>query len=156
MGGGLGQPDGHAGTDPVRRFPGIVTGKNLTEHILTSCPPAVWAYWVQAEIIAMATDPFAGIYRRGGWASSCCWGHPAGRRLHHCRAHQGILMLQSLRPRSHWNSRWAACCLFVAAAAYLVELVFSRPHLPSLLGCPLPGLPNGDAVYPRPGVLGRP
>ena len=36
---------------------GIVTGKNLAEHIRDRLPkPAVWAYWVQAEIIAMATD----------------------------------------------------------------------------------------------------
>ena len=36
---------------------GIVTGKNLAEHIRDRLPrPAVWAYWVQAGIIAMATD----------------------------------------------------------------------------------------------------
>ncbi|VEI73495.1 Manganese transport protein MntH [Serratia fonticola] len=36
---------------------GIATGKNLAEHIRDRFPrPAVWAYWVQAEIIAMATD----------------------------------------------------------------------------------------------------
>lgn len=35
---------------------GIATGKNLAEHIRDRFPrPAVWAYWVQAEIIAMAT-----------------------------------------------------------------------------------------------------
>lgn len=36
---------------------GIATGKNLAEHIRDRLPrPAVWAYSVQAEIIAMATD----------------------------------------------------------------------------------------------------
>ncbi|MDQ5892987.1 MAG: manganese transport protein, partial [Pseudomonadota bacterium] len=31
---------------------GIATGKNLAEHIRDRFPrPAVWAYWVQAEII---------------------------------------------------------------------------------------------------------
>jgi Mn2+/Fe2+ NRAMP family transporter len=32
---------------------GIATGKNLAEHIRDRFPrPAVWFYWVQAEIIA--------------------------------------------------------------------------------------------------------
>lgn len=36
---------------------GIATGKNLAEHIRDRFPrPVVWAYWVQAEIIVMATD----------------------------------------------------------------------------------------------------
>lgn len=36
---------------------GIATGKNLAEHIRDRFPrPAVWFYWIQAEIIAMATD----------------------------------------------------------------------------------------------------
>ena len=36
---------------------GIATGKNLAEQIRDHYPrPAVWFYWVQAEIIAMATD----------------------------------------------------------------------------------------------------
>ena len=36
---------------------GIATGKNLAEQIRDHYPrPAVWLYWVQAEIIAMATD----------------------------------------------------------------------------------------------------
>jgi len=34
---------------------GIATGKNLAEHIRDRFPrPAVWFYWVQAEIIAMS------------------------------------------------------------------------------------------------------
>lgn len=45
--------------------------------------------------------------------------------------------------------------LLFVAAAYIVELIFSRPHLPSLLeGALLPGLPNSDAVYLAAGVLG--
>lgn len=36
---------------------GIATGKNLAEQIRDHYPrPVVWFYWVQAEIIAMATD----------------------------------------------------------------------------------------------------
>lgn len=56
MGGGLGKPDGNA--DPVLSAKlGIATGKNLAEQIRDHYPrPVVWFYWVQAEIIAMATD----------------------------------------------------------------------------------------------------
>lgn len=65
----------------------------------------------------------------------------------------GILMLQS-RGQKPLEFVVGGLLLFVAAA-YIVELVFSRPHLPSLLeGALFPGLPNGDAVYLAAGVLG--
>lgn len=36
---------------------GIATNKNLAEHIRDRFPrPLVWFYWVQAELIAIATD----------------------------------------------------------------------------------------------------
>lgn len=56
MGGGLGESDGDA--NPVLSAKlGIATGKNLAEQIRDHYPrPVVWFYWVQAEIIAMATD----------------------------------------------------------------------------------------------------
>ena len=57
MGCRLGQPDGDADSDPSAKL-GIATGKNLAEQIRDHYPrPVVWFYWVQAEIIAMATDP---------------------------------------------------------------------------------------------------
>ena len=56
MGGGLGQRDGDADPAVVRQA-GDRHRENLAEHIRDRFPrPAVWAYWVQAEIIAMATD----------------------------------------------------------------------------------------------------
>ena len=132
---------------------GIVTGKNLAEHIRDRLPrPAVWAYWVQAEIIAMATDlaEFIGaavgfqllfgvsLLEGAGITAVITW---------------AILMLQS-RGQKPLEFVVGALLLFVAAA-YLVELLFSRPHLPSLLeGALLPGLPNDQAVYLAAGVLG--
>ena len=36
---------------------GIATGKNLPEVIRERWPrPLVWLYWIQAELVAMATD----------------------------------------------------------------------------------------------------
>lgn len=132
---------------------GIVTGKNLAEHIRDRLPkPAVWAYWVQAEIIAMATDlaEFIGaavgfklllgitLLEGAGITAVVTW---------------GILMLQS-RGQKPLEFVVGGLLLFVAAA-YIVELVLSRPHLPSLLeGALFPGLPNSDAVYLAAGVLG--
>jgi hypothetical protein len=56
VGGCLGKPDGDADSTAVSKI-GIATGKNLAEQIRDHYPrPVVWFYWVQAEIIAMATD----------------------------------------------------------------------------------------------------
>ena len=55
---------------------GIATGKNLAEHIRDRFPrPAVWAYWVQAEIIAMATDyyPRPAKTRAEATRTGDCW-----------------------------------------------------------------------------------
>ena len=47
---------------------GIATGKNLAEQIRDHYPrPVVWFYWVQAEIIAMATDLAEFIGAAIGW-----------------------------------------------------------------------------------------
>ncbi len=104
---------------------GIVTGKNLAEHIRDRLPkPAVWAYWVQAEIIAMATDlaEFIGaavgfklllgvtLLEGAGITAVVTW---------------GILMLQS-RGQKPLEFVVGGLLLFVAAA-YIVELVFSAP-----------------------------
>jgi hypothetical protein len=54
---------------------GIATGKNLAEQIRDHYPrPAVWLYWVQAEIIAMATDlaEFIGAAASGRGAHRDC------------------------------------------------------------------------------------
>lgn len=56
---------------------GIATGKNTAEQIRDHYPrPVVWFYWVQAEIIAMATDPQNLLVRRSVlnsfWVFRCC------------------------------------------------------------------------------------
>lgn len=56
MGRRLGQPDGNADSGIVGQA-GDCYWKNLAEQIRDHYPrPVVWFYWVQAEIIAMATD----------------------------------------------------------------------------------------------------
>ncbi len=52
----MGQHHGHADSADVSQA-GYRYRQNLAEHIRDRFPrPAVWFYWVQAEIIAMATD----------------------------------------------------------------------------------------------------
>ncbi|WP_413727918.1 Nramp family divalent metal transporter [Sodalis sp. RH19] len=132
---------------------GIATGKNLAEHIRDRFPrPAVWAYWIQAEIIAMATDLAEFVGAAIGF-----------KMLLGCSLLQGaiitgiatflILMLQQ-RGQKPLELVIGGLLLFVAAA-YIAELFFSQPNMAELgKGMLLPSLPNGDAVFLAAGVLG--
>jgi manganese transport protein len=132
---------------------GIATGKNLAEHIRDRFPrPAVWAYWVQAEIIAMATDLAEFIGAAIGFKLLL------GVTLLEGAILTGIatFLILMLQKRGQKPLEWVigGLLLFVALA-YMVELVFSQPQLgPLLKGMVLPDLPNGDAVFLAAGVLG--
>lgn len=132
---------------------GIATGKNLAEHIRDRFPrPAVWAYWVQAEIIAMATDLAEFIGAAIGFKLLLGVTLLEGAILTGIATFL-ILMLQK-RGQKPLEMAIGGLLLFVAAA-YMVELVFSQPQLgPLLKGMAIPDLPNGDAVYLAAGVLG--
>lgn len=132
---------------------GIATGNNLAEHIRDRFPrPAVWAYWVQAEIIAMATDLAEFIGAAIGF-----------KMLLGVTLLQGaiiigvvtflILMLQNCGQKP-LEVVIGGLLLFVAAA-YIAELFYSRPVLSELgAGMLWPTLPNGEAVFLAAGVLG--
>lgn len=132
---------------------GIATGKNLAEHIRDRFPrPAVWAYWVQAEIIAMATDLAEFIGAAIGF-----------KLLLGCTLLEGavltgiatflILTLQR-RGQKPLELVIGGLLLFVAAA-YIVELVFSQPSIAQLAhGMLVPDLPTHEAVFLAAGVLG--
>ncbi|GAA0491978.1 Nramp family divalent metal transporter [Tatumella punctata] len=132
---------------------GIATGKNLAEHIRDRFPrPAVWFYWVQAELIAMATDLAEFIGAALGF-----------KLLFGITLLQGalitgvatflILMLQS---RGQKPLEWVigGMLLFVAVA-YVAEMFFSQPDPAGLIrGMVVPALPDGNALYLAAGVLG--
>ncbi|MEH0872100.1 Nramp family divalent metal transporter [Serratia liquefaciens] len=132
---------------------GIATGKNLAEHIRDRFPrPAVWAYWVQAEIIAMATDLAEFIGAAIGFKLLLGVTLLEGAILTGIATFL-ILMLQK-RGQKPLEMVIGGLLLFVAAA-YMVELVFSQPQLePLLKGMAIPDLPNGDGVFLAAGVLG--
>lgn len=132
---------------------GIATDKNLAEHIRDRFPrPAIWAYWVQAEIIAMATDLAEFIGAAIGFKLLLGITLLEGAILTGIATFL-ILMLQR-RGQKPLELVIGGLLLFVAAA-YIVELVFSQPQLSGLLkGMAIPALPNGDAVFLAAGVLG--
>lgn len=132
---------------------GIATGKNLAEHIRDRFPrPAVWAYWVQAEIIAMATDLAEFIGAAIGFKLLL------GVTLLEGGILTGIATFLILMLQKHGQKPLEMAIgglLLFVAAAYMVELVFSQPQLgPLLKGMAIPDLPNGDAVFLAAGVLG--
>jgi len=132
---------------------GIATGKNLAEHIRDRFPrPAVWFYWVQAEIIAMATDLAEFIGAAIGFKLVFGVSLLQGAMLTGVATFL-ILMLQS-RGSKPLELVIGGLLLFVAAA-YVIELFFSQPKVVDLLqGMAVPSLPTADAVLLAAGVLG--
>jgi len=132
---------------------GIATGKNLAEHIRDRFPrPAVWFYWIQAEIIAMATDLAEFIGAAIGFKLIFGVSLLQGAVLTGVVTFL-ILMLQS-RGQKPLELVIGGLLLFVAAA-YVIELFFSQPKIVDLLqGVAVPQLPTADAVLLAAGVLG--
>lgn len=132
---------------------GIATGKNLAEHIRDRFPrPAVWFYWIQAEIIAMATDLAEFIGAAIGFKLIFGVSLLQGAVLTGVVTFL-ILMLQS-RGQKPLELVIGGLLLFVAAA-YIIELFFSQPKIIDLLqGVAVPQLPTSDAVLLAAGVLG--
>ncbi|MBD8215789.1 Nramp family divalent metal transporter [Erwinia persicina] len=132
---------------------GIATGKNLAEHIRDRFPrPAVWFYWVQAEIIAMATDLAEFIGAAIGFKLVFGVSLLQGAMLTGVATFL-ILMLQS-RGQKPLEFIIGGLLLFVAAA-YVIELFFSQPKVIDLMhGMAVPSLPTADAVLLAAGVLG--
>lgn len=132
---------------------GIATGKNLAEHIRDRYPrPLVWFYWVQAEIIAMATDLAEFIGAAIGFKLLLGISLLQGAVLTGVATFL-ILMLQN-RGQKPLERAIGGLLLFVAAA-YIVELFFSQPALaPLAKGMLIPALPTSEAVFLAAGVLG--
>ena len=132
---------------------GIATGKNLAEHIRDRFPrPAVWFYWVQAEIIAMATDLAEFIGAALGFKLLLGISLLQGAVLTGVATFL-ILMLQSRGQKP--LELVIGSLLLVVAAAYIVELFFSQPKVSELVtGMALPSLPTSEAVFLAAGVLG--
>ncbi len=132
---------------------GIATGKNLPELIHERYPrPVVWFYWVQAELVAMATDlaeflgAALGFYLLFGlplvWSGVLA-----------AVATFAILAIEDLGFRP--IEAVITVLVAVIALAYVLELFFSRPELGSVAaGMLLPSFDGAKSVYLATGILG--
>ena len=131
---------------------GIATGKNLPEIIRERFPrPLVWVYWVQAELVAMATDlaEFLGaaiaIHLLTGLP--LLWG----------AAITGVITfwLLGLQKRGFRPLEIAiGSFVLVIGAAYVAQLVAARPDLAAFGQGFVPSFQGVDSVYLAVGIIG--
>ncbi|WP_051935357.1 Nramp family divalent metal transporter [Deinococcus sp. YIM 77859] len=130
---------------------GIASGKNLPEVIRERWPrPLVWLYWIQAELVAMATDlaEFLGaalaIHLLTGLP--LFWGAVITAVL--------TFALLSLQKRGFRPLELAILGFVLAiGVAYLVQVVLARPG-PAALGGFVPSFAGPESVYLAVGIIG--
>ncbi|PPI88240.1 divalent metal cation transporter [Candidatus Pantoea edessiphila] len=132
---------------------GIVTGKNLAEHIRDRFPRSiVWFYWIQAEIIAIATDLAEFLGASLGFKLLLDISLLQGAVLTGIATFL-ILLLQNYGQKS--IEIVVGALLIFVAAAYAIELFFSKPKVNELIvGIALPVLPNLETVFLAAAILG--
>ncbi|WDI78590.1 Nramp family divalent metal transporter [Candidatus Purcelliella pentastirinorum] len=132
---------------------GIATNKNLAEHIRDNFPkPIVWFYWIQAEIIAMATDLAEFLGATIGIKLITNISLPKSAII------VGILTFLILTIQKKGQKTLEiiiGILLLLVATAYLIELFYSKPKLSLLIkGLIIPSLPTTNAVFLSAGILG--
>ena len=132
---------------------GIATGKNLPEVIRERYPrPVVWFYWVQAELIAMATDLAEFLGAALGF--QLLFGLPlwVGALLA-AGATFAILTIEGFGFRP--LEAVITVLVGVIALAYMLELIFSHPDWgPSRWGCWSRASRARQSIYLATGILG--
>ncbi len=132
---------------------GIATGKNLPEMIREHYPrPWVWFYWVQAELVAMATDLAEFLGAALGFY--LLFGLPLGlSAVLAAVATFAILAIEDLGFRP--IEAVITVLVGVIALAYVLELFFSRPDMSQVAtGLLLPTFDGAHSVYLATGILG--
>jgi manganese transport protein len=130
---------------------GVVTGKNLPEVIRERFPkPLVWFYWVQAELVAMATD--LAEFLGASLAFTLLFGIPlwAGAVL------TGIITfaLLGLQARGFRPIEIAITAFVgVIAGAYIIQVALSKPGI-DVLGGFVPRFEGGESLYLAVGIIG--
>ena len=132
---------------------GLATGKNLPEVIREQFPrPVVWAYWVQAEIIAIATDlaEFLG--------AALAFNLLFGLSLMEGALLTGVITYIALllqRFGFRLLEIIIGAIIMAVAAGFLLEIIISRPApVPLIKGLLIPGFPEEYALYLAAGMLG--
>ncbi len=132
---------------------GIVTGKDLTEHLRDRLPTwAVKPYWIQAEVIAIATDLAEFIGAAVGFQLLLGVTLMQGAILTAIFTF-GVLMLNQRRQKP--VEFIIGGLLLVVAAVYIVELLWAQPSLSKMAGgLFIPTMKNPEQVYLAAGILG--
>ncbi|CAG9297044.1 manganese transport protein [Celerinatantimonas diazotrophica] len=132
---------------------GLATGKNLAEVIRERFPkPVVWFYWVQAEIVAIATDlaEFLG--------AALAFNLLFGLSMMQGAILTGIITyaaLQLQRFGFRLMEIIIGAMIMAIAGGFFVELFLSHPDQGAMVkGLLLPSFPDSYAVYLATGILG--
>lgn len=132
---------------------GLATGMNLAEVIRARYPrPLVWCYWVQAEIVAIATD--LAEFLGAALALNLLFGMTLfeGALLTGVITYIALLMQ---RFGFRLMEIVIGSMILAVAAGFMIELSLSRPDVePLLKGLFVPGFSDGYALYLAAGILG--
>ena len=131
---------------------GIATGKNLPQVIREQWPgPVKWFYWVQAEIVAMATDlaEFIGasiaIHLLTGLP--LFWGAVVTAII-------SFWILSFQRRGARPLELIIGAFVLIIGLAYLAQFIMARPALSSLGAGFLPSFAGTQSVYLAVGIIG--
>ncbi|WP_168734738.1 Nramp family divalent metal transporter [Deinococcus sp. KSM4-11] len=131
---------------------GIATGRNLPELIHDHYPkPLVWVYWIQAELVAMATD--LAEFLGAALAIQLLTGLP----LFWGAVITGILtfwLLTLQRRGSRPLELVIGAFVLVIGVAYLVQFILAHPPLASIGRGLVPSFQGVDSVYLAVGIIG--
>ncbi|MDR5860791.1 Nramp family divalent metal transporter [Halomonas eurihalina] len=132
---------------------GLATGRNLPEIIRDRYPrPLVWCYWVQAEIVAIATDlaEFLG--------AALAFNLLFGLSLMEGALLTGLITYLALllhRQGFRLMEIVIGAMIMAVASGFLLEMLLGTPDLAPLLeGLLLPSFPDSYSLYLAAGILG--
>lgn len=132
---------------------GVATGKNLAEVIRERYPqPLVWLYWIQAEIVAIATDlaEFLG--------AALAFHLLFGLSLMQGAILTGIVTYAALLMQRYGFRVMEiiiGAMIMAIAGGFLLELFLSRPDPVAFAsGLIIPSFPDSYAIYLATGILG--
>lgn len=132
---------------------GVATGRNLAEVIRSRYPrPVVWAYWIQAELVAIATDlaEFLG--------AALAFNLLFGMTLMEGALLTGVITYLALllqRFGFRLMEIIIGAMIMAVALGFIVETIASGPQAaPLLQGLLVPGFADGYALYLAAGILG--
>ncbi len=131
---------------------GIATGRNLPQVIREHWPrPLVWFYWVQAEVVAMATDlaEFIGAAIAIHLLTHLplFWGAVVTAII-------SLWVLGFQRRGSRVIELVIGAFVLIIGLAYLVQFIMARPDLAALGSGFLPRLDGQSSLYLAVGIIG--